>query len=182
MMRIFTQTVLLWLAGVAGSALAQSDDTTERLIACARIEESAARAACYEALGQEVLDAGRDKTVSPAKQPGNTSPKAETAKEMSVAAASTAAATGETSAPTNVPFKGDERPTEEFRVAVSSCEQNRNSEFYFFLENGEIWKQTGGKRVKTSECVFEATLRKDVFGYKMTIDGEKSGIRVKRVQ
>jgi hypothetical protein len=152
-------SIACMLCLLGASSEARSDDMTERLRSCAGIDEDAKRVACYENLGQEALATAEKPAVVNAiekKPPG--------AKPVATAPEPVAAS----SAPTNVPFKGD-RPVEEYPIVVSSCERNKNRDTYFILDNGEIWKQTGGKRIKEADCSFPATLRKDVFGYKMLV-------------
>jgi hypothetical protein len=178
MKRIYSLFVIAFAAvfSVSSVVAAESDETAERLKACAMIVDEAARIACYDALGKETLaDEGSADTTA-------ASGKAEsTAAVAATGAAVTTATVPATSAPTNVPIDGD-RPPEEYRVAVSSCRINNAGEAYFTLDNGEVWKRTGGQHVRESECVFSATLRKDFFGYKMTIDDDKGAVRVKRVK
>ncbi len=161
---------------VASAAAAESDETLDRLKSCAKTVEEAARIACYEALGQETLA-----------EEGNTgaaaaSGKAESTTAVAAAgAAMTTATVPATSAPTNVPVSGYQ-PPEEFRVAVSSCRINKAGDTYLTLDNGEVWKRTGGDHLRESECVFSATLRKDFFGYKILIDNDRRSVRVKRIK
>jgi hypothetical protein len=154
----------------------ESDDPADRIKACAKTVEEAARIACYEALGKETLaEEGSTGDV-------DATSKAESATAVAAtSAAVTATTVPATSAPTNVPIKR-ERPDEEYRVAVSSCRTNNVGDTYFTLDNGEIWKLTGGQQLRDSDCVFSATLRKDFFGYKMLIDDDRGTVRVKRVK
>ncbi len=157
-------------------AVAQSDETAERLKICALISDDTARIDCYEALGQEALAVENDaEAVSPEipSEPTNTGATA------GVAVAAESAVPG--TAPTNVPVKGD-RPSEEYRIVVSSCRISNAGETHFNLANGEVWKRTGGRAVRESACSFSATLRKDFFGYKMVMDEDKGSVRVKRVK
>jgi hypothetical protein len=159
---------------LSSPATAVPDKTSERLKACAEIAEQVVRIACYEALGKETLAedgdaadvASSDKTESTA---------------VVAAPSAGATATSATSAPTNVPIKGVQ-PPEEFRVAVNSCRINNVGDIYLTLDNGEVWKRTGGDHLRESECSFTTTLRKDFFGYKMEIDGDERTVRVKRVK
>ncbi len=155
---------------------AEADEAADRLKACATIAEAAARFACYEALGKETLAEEPSAVATPA---AGSTEAATTA--AATGAAVTTAAVPATTAPTNVPINGVE-PTEEYRVAVSSCRLLNAGDTYFTLANGEVWKRTGGQKVREGECVFSATLRKDFFGYKMIIDDDKGTVRVKRVK
>ena len=168
---------MLSVAGtLPATAAGQSTDTAESLRACAQIADDAARVDCYEALGKEALAAeNAAEPGAPEIPSGSTNAGA----VAGVAVAAESAVPG--TAPTNVPLKGD-RPPEEYRVVVSSCRISNAGETHFNLVNGEIWKRTGGRAVRESECSFSATLRKDFFGYKMVVDEGKGSVRVKRVK
>ena len=172
---IFAIALIAVFSSLSATA-AESDDTADRIKACAQIVEEAARIACYEALGKETLaeDGPTGDVVATGKAERTTAVAA-------TGATVTAATMPATSAPTNVPIKGD-RPREEYRVAVSSCQTNNVGDTYFTLDNGEVWKLTGGQQLRESDCAFSATLRKDFFGYKMLIDDDRGTVRVKRVK
>ena len=167
--------LLCALFGTPGIVIAQSNNTTDQLIACARIGDDAARATCYEELGREALSEADATRAAPVAT--------EAAAATSATESGTAGATvPATSAATNVPIKGEGRPAEEYQVVVASCDQNKNKEMYFFLDNGEVWKQTGGSRVLVNDCNGAATIRKDLFGYKISIGDSAGATRVKRIK
>lgn len=168
------------LSGLSATA-AESDDTADRIKACAMIAEETARIACYESLGKETLAEDGNTGDGVATGEAESAPAVVTTGAAVAAASAPATTVPATSAPTNVPIKG-ERPREEYRVAVSSCQTNNVGDTYFTLDNGEVWKLTGGQQLRESDCVFSATLRKDFFGYKMLIDDDRGTVRVKRVK
>jgi hypothetical protein len=141
-----------------------------RLRDCAQIGDPAARIVCYDKLGEEAL-AARDLVsgAAPRKEPP----------AAPVAATPPATSSGTTT--TSIPDR-DDRPAEEFRIVVIGCQRNRVDDFFLRLDNGEVWKQTGGKKLSENHCNFSATVRKDLFGYKMTVDGETRGVRLKRIK
>jgi len=47
---------------------------------------------------------------------------------------------------------------------------------------GQVWKQKNEPRQRYKECDFSVTITKDVFGYKMQIDGEGKQIRIGRIR
>lgn len=65
---------------------------------------------------------------------------------------------------------------------VTRCTKGSRGKYLFYLEGGEVWKQISDKRLWFKSCDFGATVSKDLFGYKMQIDGEKSSVRVSRVR
>jgi len=119
---------------------ASEPDPIDALKACARMENTKKRAACYEALGEQVL--GEEIAAS--------------ATETAVPAAEKPAAA---------------------EVESPAVDDNR---YFFILDSGEIWKQSGGRTHRFKDCSFDVTIRKDVFGYKMTIDGDDKTVRVRR--
>jgi len=79
--------------------------------------------------------------------------------------------------------KGDERDDEPLiRGHVRSCKANKNSRFFFFFDNGQVWKQKDNTRIPWRDCDFDVTIEKDFFGYKMTPDGERRRVRIERVE
>jgi hypothetical protein len=71
----------------------------------------------------------------------------------------------------------------EYYSIVTRCEESSQSErLFFFMENGQVWKQSNSARVSFDVCQFEVTLKKDFFGYKMTIPSKGRTLRVSRVR
>ena len=72
---------------------------------------------------------------------------------------------------------------EQNRGRVTSCQKDPSDKFYFVFDNGQVWYQTDGRRFRLKEdCEFTASVSKDLFGYKMQIEGEEGKIRVKRIR
>ncbi|MDH3616314.1 MAG: hypothetical protein OEQ90_07560 [Gammaproteobacteria bacterium] len=183
----------LWLAGLSIS-IAHAADPVEALRICAKMTDSDARLACYDELGQRVLEGeSADEQTPP-----------ETVAEAAAAATSTATAatqpalatepaetTEPTGAATDVPSLPDhlggtsfERESEkgqfEHRGLVTSCKKGADDRWYFFFENGQVWKQANKSNRRFKECHYFVTVTRDGFGYKMQVDGETAKIRVAR--
>ena len=76
-----------------------------------------------------------------------------------------------------------EQPEVNVQARVSRCERDASRKKYvFYFEGGQVWKQVSDKRLFFRDCDFNVTVTKDVFGYKMQIDGEKSKIRISRLR
>lgn len=140
-------------------------DPIEALKACARTENTDERVACYEELGKQVLGDEPDVVgipeVAAASMPE--------AQAVSVEApAETGAASSEDSE--NKPIRGH----------VRSCQEASDKRWFFILDSGEVWKQSGGRTRRFKDCDFDVTIRKDLFGYKMEIDGDDKTVRVRR--
>lgn len=80
--------------------------------------------------------------------------------------------------------KGAEREkTPEYAAVVTRCERNpQTDQMYFYLENGQVWKQSNYRRLNYRDCRFEVTLRKDGFGYKLYIPSKDRNVRVNRLR
>lgn len=67
-------------------------------------------------------------------------------------------------------------------ATVTKCKKSESNRYFFYFANGQVWRQTDGKRLKYTDCEFDVTITKDFFGYKMEVAGGKSRIRVTRVK
>ena len=151
-------TVLFAFSGVA-----QSADTVEELKACARVTDQDARHACYDKLGERVLR----------EEPAARKPADETAGPPT---AVTATATSAQSLPDELGKPQDV----EYVGTITSCRQGGRGDWYFFFDNGQVWKDVNKRTRRFKDCNFNATITRDGFGYKMQIDGSERTIRVKR--
>lgn len=75
-----------------------------------------------------------------------------------------------------------EREPESFQGRVVDCKQDASKKWYFYFDNGQVWKQRANARLTKRDCDFAVTLTKDSFGYKMQIEGETKQIRVGRIR
>ena len=75
-----------------------------------------------------------------------------------------------------------EREPESFRGRVIECKQDASKKWYFYFDNGQVWKQRANARLTNRGCDFTVTITKDSFGYEMQIEGETKKIRVGRVR
>lgn len=70
-----------------------------------------------------------------------------------------------------------------YSARVTRCEVNRQSgQTYFYLENGQVWKQANYRRLNLRDCRFDVTLAKDTFGYELFIAEENRTVRVSRIR
>jgi len=146
-------------------SMAAESDPTEALKACARTENTDERVACYEELGKRVL-----------------------ADELDVAGIPEAAAASMPDAQTvsvEAPVESGDADSEDYeykpiRAHVRSCQEASDKRWFFILDDGEVWKQSGGRTRRFKDCDFDVTIRKDLFGYKMEIDGDDKTVRVRR--
>lgn len=137
----------------AFAGIAHSADVVEQLKACGRIADQVARLACYDDLGKQTIDA-------------ESSQKPTLADDIGGAGCEEKSGT----------------PKRQDKGVVTSCEKGANRRWYFYFENGQVWKEvnTSGRRFK--DCNFIASIARDGFGHKMQIDGTEKRIRVSRVR
>lgn len=62
---------------------------------------------------------------------------------------------------------------------VTSCKASNDRRWFYFFENGQVWKQVDRRRIRHKTCEFEATIKKDGLGYVMYY-GEGRKVRIKR--
>lgn len=62
---------------------------------------------------------------------------------------------------------------------VISCKASQDNKWFYYFENGQIWKQADNRRIRHKECNFPATIRKDGFGY-MMLFGNNKKVRISR--
>lgn len=67
-------------------------------------------------------------------------------------------------------------------ATVSRCGEANNRKFYFYFDNGQVWKYVGGRKLRIRDCSKQATLQEDRFGYTLQLDGDSRSMRVERVK
>lgn len=150
----------LFLVGImAVSSIAAADDTA--LAQCVSIDDAGQRLACYD----EVAGRGSGADEGDDGAAGVPVPITEDygAEQLS----------------TDNPDRKVEKPV---LVKVTSCRRDSRRRYYFYLENGQIWRQNDDDRLRYKDCNFNATIVRDGFGYKLQVEGQKRRTRVKRVQ
>jgi len=163
MTRSNTAIFILLITVFASSGVAQSADTVEELKVCARMTDQDARFACFDNLGERVLR----------EEPADNKPKQE---KMARPEAVTATATNAQPLPDDF---GSSKIIQ-YGGLITSCKKGHYGNWYFIFDNGQVWKEVNKRNLRFKECNFNATIAKDVFGYKMQIDGVEKTIRVTR--
>lgn len=144
----------LTVSGLAPTVTA-ADQETGDIRRCVTIDDATQRLSCYDAA------AGRS-------APGDTPPPDKTLDDL-----------GAETLPTSARKREDEVMV---RATVTGCEKDPGNKYVFFFENGQIWKQSGSKRLYLKECNFDVTITRDFFGYRMLRDGDKGRIRIARIR
>ena len=154
---------------------------------CAAISDDVDRLSCYDALAAVLVPADTGSASSAA-------PVAAADPAAASAAASTVAATGAAaSASGAVPLSDDvgkeriqpqsEQELTRYASRVEKCEESQSSgQTYFFMDNGQVWKQSKYRRLNFKNCDFDVEITRGSFGYEMHIPSKDRNIRVNRVR
>jgi hypothetical protein len=137
---------------------------------CADIKNADARLACY--------DAAVGLNTSP-------EPAAKGAEESSDGATSSSDPLPLTEQVGAAQLDRKDRPEmeeERFQGRVVECKRDSSRKWYFYFDNGQVWKQRSNAPFAKRDCDFTVTLSRDSFGYTMQIEGETKKIRVGRVR
>ena len=167
----------LWLS----NSMAEQDALQAELLRCAALPAETERVKCYDALAQRDLRptepgaAGKREEPKPVEDPPLPP---EPVTEPS--SAQTVEITDEVGRE-QVGDSDDAKATA-YSARVTSCQKNSSGRVFFFLDNGQIWKQTDYARIRYRECDFDVTLTRDAFGYKLKVVDKKSSYRVSRVK
>lgn len=172
MTRSNTAIFILLIMVSTSSGIAQSADPIEELKACARMTDRDARFTCLDNLGERVL---REESAD--KKPMRE-------KAAQPEAVTTAPATNAQPLPDDlsVPPLGDGQESKDIKFSgmITSCEKGHFGDWYFILDNGQVWEEVKSRNRRFKECNFNVTITKDFFGYIMRIDALDKTIRVRR--
>lgn len=153
---------------------------------CKAMTDDTARLACYDALNSAAAPAPAPAPTPPppeksAQPPAivDVVPEAEQPKQAEPVATVPEALSDDIGRERLGPKDGEELAV---RAKVIRCREDLSSKFLFYFENGQVWKQKDNSRIRWTECNFEVTIKKDFFGYKMLVDGEKKKVRIARVE
>ena len=170
MTRSITAIFTLLVMVSSPAVIAQSADVVEELKACARMIDRDARFACFDRLGQRVLaeeSVDKEPAQEDSAQPEGTA---------------TAIATATNAQPLPDDSGVSESKTVDYSGRITSCKQGHHGDWYFYLEDGQVWKEARRRNRRFKECDFDVTITKDRFGYKMRIDALDKTVRVRRHQ
>ncbi len=163
MTRVNTAIFIFVIALFTSSGVAQSADTVEEIRACAGMADQSARLACYDNLGERVLREDPAAIEPPHEEDVQPEPVTETATIVEP-----------------LPDDLGKAKTVQYGGLITSCKKSGSGTWYFFFDNGQVWKDVDSRRLRFKECNFSATITKDAFGYKMRIDEVDKTIRVRR--
>lgn len=170
------------LATVATSASA--DDRLEVGVrACAAVTSESERLDCFDVLataiaGERSLPVDAAAASAAGELAG--SPAAPAAPGAANAPAAAAATPPPLTDDVGKPLADGE---ESYAATVIRCEKSdATNRWYFYFDNGQVWRQSNTGRLHFRECAFDVTVTRDAFGFKMKIPSENETIRVQRAK
>ena len=193
-----TQFLSICLAVVAVTVYqpeARAHSVEDGIRQCATVADDDERLRCFDALARETTHASATPSaVAPV-------PAAPPPAEPAAAAASSAAVTPEPPPAESAagavaeaePISDDiglsgieskDKPEpKKYSATVTKCEESKQSgQYYFFFENGQVWKQANYKRLRWRDCEFDVTVSKGTFGYEMYVPEKDRTVRVARIR
>lgn len=179
--RAWMSILAVMVMPIAIAVPAQSQDLAKELKRCASIAENDARLTCFDAVAALMVDGqGAEDVVAPGVAAAAT---AVVAAEPVVASAAAGPVplTDEVGKERIESKKADER--EKYSSRVVACQKSAQSgQYYFTLDNGQVWKQSNYQRLGFRDCAFDIELAKGSLGYKMYIPSKDRSVRVARVK
>lgn len=126
------------------------------LAACGEIESNEERLVCFDSL----LDVKTAKS-----EPGHQSP-APITNEIGLATP-----------------KEESDPYVDYSVVITKCESSSSSKrLFFYLDNGQVWRQKNAKWLSKRDCQSKGVIRQDFFGFTLFIEAMDKSIRVSRAR
>lgn len=161
---IVTASVFIWL--MPGHA---HELQSRELKQCIEIEGDAARLACYDEvsgrLPPQAIEQSQASTV-----------------DEDTSAEEYAPLTDDVGVESLPPEERKKQDGPVIRAIVTACRQDARDKYYFYFDNGQVWKQKDDDRLRYKDCNFSVIILKDFFGYKMQVEGEEKRIRISRVR
>ncbi|MEM7084177.1 MAG: hypothetical protein AAF465_15720 [Pseudomonadota bacterium] len=184
---------LVALAGVgtAGEVLAvdhEQPSLKEQLALCAERVPDAARLACYDGLAEQMtastpLTPSVDSVEAPAAADTATVDVSTGVPVATAQPAATATGSAEKKTENVETFGRNENQKQSIRVMLEKTKRNARGDWYFYFDNGEVWKQIDSSRRRIPALPVAATISRGIFSsYKLHIDGERWAMKVRRLK
>ena len=79
--------------------------------------------------------------------------------------------------------KEESDPDLEYSVVITKCESSSSSKrLFFYLDNGQVWRQKNAKGLSKRDCQSNGVIRQDFFGFTLFIEAMNKSIRVSRTR
>ncbi len=153
------------------SAHAQADQF-QSILDCTKIMEDQKRLACFDAVSKKLVNSGVNIV------------KAKPTKEEKIADfGKKQLSRSPVKKVQQAQKKEEEKELKAIKLTVVDVAYTLTKKFVLFMENGQIWRQKEGKRVRLPKKKFEVEIKKGmVGGFTMTVPTKKSLIRVFRLK
>ena len=74
-------------------------------------------------------------------------------------------------------------PNVDHSVVITSCESSSSANrLFFYLDNGQVWRQKNVKWLSKRDCQSNGVIREDFFGFTLFIEAMNKSVRVSRVR
>lgn len=160
--------VIFFLAITLNTTALAECDLADALRECATVEDHAARLACFDDIADSMVaaDDRASESAAAAAAPVDDDQPKPLSDDVGKGAVS-----------------GEEAPRTIYAATVTRCEHvRRRNQFFFFLENGQVWEMSNFRRPIVGECRFDVTIEQDFFGFRMDIPSKGASFRVSRVR
>lgn len=150
-------------------------DQVQSILSCRKIVENDKRLACFDSVSEKLLNSviGQDSIKNP--KP--------TRKEKVANFGKTQLRTSPVKKVREEHKEEEKKELKEVRLKVVRFVYTASKKFVVFMENGQIWKQKDGGRIRLPKGEFEVKIKKGMIGgYNMIVPTKKSIIKVKRLK
>ena len=74
-------------------------------------------------------------------------------------------------------------PNVDHSVVITSCKSSSSANrLFFYLDNGQVWRQKNVKWLSKRDCQSNGVIREDFFGFTLFIEAMNKSVRVSRVR
>lgn len=137
------------------------------LARCSAIEDAEKRLACYDAASGKIEPAQESQAVAPGK---------DVAPQQDVETLTDDVGREQLD-------RGEQQEERTMvRGTVTNCKRDASGRYYFYFDNGQVWKQKDSDRLPFRNCSFDVKIERDFFGYRMRVEGRGKDIRISRVR
>ncbi|MFT5574207.1 MAG: hypothetical protein ACI9FR_003145 [Cryomorphaceae bacterium] len=174
------------LLAVSCGAQSKSLDVTAEVRACASIVADVERHSCFDQLGAKLSPPLQNASSA---QPEQVQSSSDIQPKRVQSSSDTISERAESNTkPTVLPddlggtkfVSPAQDKVESYQGRITSCSKAGDGKHLFVFENGQIWKQVKSSKRRYKNCDFAVTVTKDMFGYKMAIEGKSGNIRINR--
>lgn len=168
-----TYIVLLAIVALAMPGISSADDgVADGLRKCSLVEDPGARLACFDSLNGRPMPPPKEQQAPGVPvEPADTQVPVKAAGVKAPVEAVAAAATA-----------NDTQDAPMLRGRVTRCDKNISDQVVFYLDNGQVWRQSNHKRLSFRNCDFDVTFSKGVLGHTMKLEGGERTVRVRRIK